>query len=311
MIQKSVDESNPNEEAAAKIIDDMVDWTAEVALFVETIQPVLEETFRFFAEIAFAQVAYTDPTYDPIDQAAKAWIQQHSFDLVTGINDTTKTRLRERLLEYWSEGYSSDDLAAMVRTIFEEATKYRSYMIARTETSFAANMGTVSAYQRAGINGKRWLTGSDERVCSKCGPMHGKKAPIDQPFENGFLVPPAHPNCRCTIVSDLIRASDIISTRNTYTDSYKEKLIDMCKYFENEGIDVSEHAANQLVGRIHQNRISSKEMVLETFRNGKTYIEGNGNLVKYGNGMSIHFNDKTKQIVTVSPRKKPAADWRE
>lgn len=44
---------------------------------------------------------------------------------------------------------------------------------------------------------KVWITAKDERVCPQCGPMHGKRVPVQERFENGLYVPGVHPNCRC------------------------------------------------------------------------------------------------------------------
>ena len=39
---------------------------------------------------------------------------------------------------------------------------------------------------------ERWMTVQDERVCSQCGPLHGRL------FAHGVgPMPPLHPGCRC------------------------------------------------------------------------------------------------------------------
>jgi hypothetical protein len=63
---------------------------------------------------------------------------------------------------------------------------------------------------------KVWLTALDERVCPTCGPMDGVAVPVNEVFtilmplpktargknrkSVDAIVPPIHPNCRCTIV---------------------------------------------------------------------------------------------------------------
>lgn len=50
---------------------------------------------------------------------------------------------------------------------------------------------------------KMWLTASDEKVCTQCGPMHRKKVGVKEKFElpngNELFVPGAHVNCRCQV----------------------------------------------------------------------------------------------------------------
>ncbi|AEA19688.1 Phage putative head morphogenesis protein, SPP1 gp7 (plasmid) [Bacillus thuringiensis serovar chinensis CT-43] len=57
-------------------------------------------------------------------------------------------------------------------------------------------------YKGANRNKKTWLTGNDERVCKECGGLHGETVDIDDLFSNGKMCPPAHPHCRCTMVSE-------------------------------------------------------------------------------------------------------------
>jgi hypothetical protein len=42
------------------------------------------------------------------------------------------------------------------------------------------------------VRWERWTTGSDERVCPECGPLHGRTW-----LEGEGEVPPLHVNCRC------------------------------------------------------------------------------------------------------------------
>lgn len=49
---------------------------------------------------------------------------------------------------------------------------------------------------------KVWVTAHDEKVCTYCGPMHGKEALVTEPFETNLgkvWVPALHPNCRCNM----------------------------------------------------------------------------------------------------------------
>jgi SPP1 gp7 family putative phage head morphogenesis protein len=87
----------------------------------------------------------------------------------------------------------------------------RANVIAVTETTNAFNDGSLTAVQDAQAQGyfpgdvvKQWLTREDERVCSTCGPLDGKTAPVDQPFPGGLERPGAHPVCRCALVYEAL-----------------------------------------------------------------------------------------------------------
>lgn len=94
--------------------------------------------------------------------------------------------------------------------------RYRGYMIARTELAFAYNKGEQFGVEQAVAEGymgemdKVWCTADDERTCSCCGGLEGKRIGLRDHF--GFptklkqidfdidLTPPAHPQCRCTVL---------------------------------------------------------------------------------------------------------------
>lgn len=94
--------------------------------------------------------------------------------------------------------------------------RYRGYNIARTELAFAYNQGSYEGTkqaQEAGYLGecvKVWSTADDERVCSICGGLDGKRVAMDEDFDfrtklqgrNDTIrrVPPAHPSCRCAVM---------------------------------------------------------------------------------------------------------------
>lgn len=97
--------------------------------------------------------------------------------------------------------------------------RYRGMMIARTELSFAYNQGSYEAIKQAQDKGymgevvKVWCTADDERSheCSICSALEGVEIAMDDDFNfhtklatpnNPTIcrVPPAHPNCRCTVL---------------------------------------------------------------------------------------------------------------
>lgn len=88
------------------------------------------------------------------------------------------------------------------------ATRYkrvRAEMIARTETITASNTGRFEGWAADIADGvystssrKEWVAG--HKPCDVCDPSTGEVVMWDQPFENGAMMPPLHPNCRCTAV---------------------------------------------------------------------------------------------------------------
>jgi len=89
--------------------------------------------------------------------------------------------------------------------------RYRTEMIARTESMRAANAGQQEAWKAARDDGlipagqvQKWLVTPDERLCSICAPMENVTTPLGQPFTHPvtyaqYEAPPIHPSCRCAV----------------------------------------------------------------------------------------------------------------
>lgn len=95
--------------------------------------------------------------------------------------------------------------------------RYRAFMISRTELAFGYNKGMYEGVKQAQKDGyvgemvKVWCTAADERTCTHvCGPLEGKIIAMDDDFDYYTKLqykdqtirrtPPAHPNCRCTVL---------------------------------------------------------------------------------------------------------------
>lgn len=108
----------------------------------------------------------------------------------------------------------------MVGRYRERYLKYRSEVIARTESLRAAHAGSEELYAQAIDNGtlradelaRQWVTARDERVRGSHAPMHGQRQPVGQPFVSGsghMLLYPGDPNapgsesiqCRCAVTT--------------------------------------------------------------------------------------------------------------
>jgi hypothetical protein len=83
--------------------------------------------------------------------------------------------------------------------------KRRAQTIARTEIQTASNLGRYATWAQmigSGVAGqasrKEWSPGPG--ACPVCSGLAGDTVAWDQPFSNGLIMPPAHPNCRCTAV---------------------------------------------------------------------------------------------------------------
>ncbi len=78
--------------------------------------------------------------------------------------------------------------------------KRRAELVARTEMQRAHHMAMIQEYRNWGIAGvhvmAEWVTAGDDRVCSECSKMEGKRFTLDE------IEPmiPLHPQCRCIAI---------------------------------------------------------------------------------------------------------------
>ena len=161
------------------------------------VEPILVDTFISQAESLMNSVGIGSD-WAHFNEIAADWGRAYSYNLVTGMEGTTRSAL-EKLLQknvpgYFEEGLTSKELARRLEPQFGVV---RSEMIAVTETTRAAVEGERAYVQELVKETGRemipiWLTANDDRVCVICGPKNEK------PITDGQF-PPAHPRCRCGV----------------------------------------------------------------------------------------------------------------
>ena len=117
------------------------------------------------------------------------------------ITEGTREMIRAQVVEAMQNGDSVQELAGRLKEshAFSNA---RAHTIARTETAMADNTGNLIGWAETGlVAGKRWITAEDDKVSEICN-TNGKMGVIGlhEHFAHGGMTPPAHPNCRCTVV---------------------------------------------------------------------------------------------------------------
>jgi SPP1 gp7 family putative phage head morphogenesis protein len=161
------------------------------ALIPFLVSQFTEQTLRVSADIGIA--------FDPamVNQHALEWARSYSFELISGLTDTTRTVVSDAIASFIeSPGMTNADLRKLLEPAFGEV---RAEMIATTETTRAYSEATNEVQQllnESGVQMTRiWHTKNDERVCPICGPLDGTPEAVwSQEFPDG---PPAHPRCRC------------------------------------------------------------------------------------------------------------------
>lgn len=147
--------------------------------------------------------------------------------LASDITDTTKEQIRRYLMQGAANNLSYAEMIPMLRQA--GITDYRAELIARTETSRAANTGSMVGAMSTGlVTVKEWIAARDNRTrriprdSADHLHMDGIRVPIDTKFEvkgKTFVDYMLHPgdstahaanvcNCRCTLGYEAVRGSD-------------------------------------------------------------------------------------------------------
>jgi HK97 family phage portal protein len=163
-----------------------------------------EKQARAYAESLLLAVAIDQATAAMLSSAAFAdveraydfasrWAKDYSYELVHGINETTRKRLSELFTRSRAEGWTRNMLVDRIARMFGPQ---RAEMIATTEITRAYSQGTDIARQILDESGLSlvhvWRTAADERVCPICAPRDGREQ-----GDGWDDLPPAHVRCRC------------------------------------------------------------------------------------------------------------------
>ena len=157
--------------------------------------------------------------YTMVHTAARDWARAYSADLITNVNATTRSAVRESVARWYTNG---EHLDALTKDLAPTFGKQRARMIAQTETTKAAARGTLTSYSASGVvKAMVWLTANDEKVCPWCGSLDGQIVELTGNFSDKlppelqaklkgrtFQTPPAHVSCRCRIGAQIIEVGD-------------------------------------------------------------------------------------------------------
>jgi SPP1 gp7 family putative phage head morphogenesis protein len=162
--------------------------------------------------------------WDTYNNMIDDWLNGYMIDLADEVDVASLEDLKRALQVGWQAGESIPDLVKRVDSVFTEFSRYRSELIARTESIRASAQGSLLTYEASGVvDRSMWVytpVGS-EKECEICGPLNGQVVALGDPFplEDDYGDgggPPAHPNCRCCLVP--ILADEEVDDDGNITD---------------------------------------------------------------------------------------------
>lgn len=202
----------------AKIVTDGLDF-GEWQGLSDVVEPIIRRAAEDGAVAALLQVM-PDPAVGMVTNIrsrAVKWAHDRAAEMVGmkwvggeliqnpaaewQITEGTREMIRAQVVEAMQNGDSVQELAGRLKES-HAFSNTRARTIARTETAMADNMGNLIGWEETGlVAGKRWITAEDDKVSEICN-ANGKMGVIGlhEHFAHGGMTPPAHPNCRCTVV---------------------------------------------------------------------------------------------------------------
>jgi phage portal protein BeeE len=153
--------------------------------FMVALEPLIEE---LSAEVAggTARLAKKPGKADSL-QSILDYVRAEVGKRITGINATTRERVRTAVAEGVDKGLGPQELGALLResAAFDEA---RAEMIARTETAYAYNDSAIQSYRSLDVEEVQVIDGDKDAACAHA---DGATWTMDEALSN----PISHPNC--------------------------------------------------------------------------------------------------------------------
>jgi len=180
-------------------------WQGEDELLRPKVTEIMSQIAGQSAMELVNRLRVADP--DDVNGDVLRWVLDYSFNLVKGINQTSRAIVSQALEAFvTSPGMTRGELVGLIAPTFGPV---RAEMIAVTETTRAYAEGNAIAADRIRAAGVSiigiWNTNNDGLVCSICGPLNGvKESNPGSNNWNGYSRPPAHPRCRCWITQEIV-----------------------------------------------------------------------------------------------------------
>jgi len=166
------------------------------------------------------------------ERIIRNYISTQGGQKITRISGTTRRKINKIISDGQVEGLGVDRIAKNIRTQMSEPfTRYRSALIARTETHNASsytNQAVAESYEVP--MKKRWVSTNDDRTRSHHSAMNGVEVDLEADFEvpyKGVTYKMKHAgdprggpanviNCRCVIL--YVEPDDFVIDENTPSD---------------------------------------------------------------------------------------------
>ncbi len=193
-------------------------WADEDTRLWAAVRPTLEEVAAENAIAMAVRLGADDAMWRTVNERMLSWVNDYYVNAdaaavgsIPNLNLTSRTQFAQVFAE-WNRGEletgtQAQGLPQLVAALEDVFGPARSEVIAVTEVTRIFTESTRNAAeQNEFITHYRFRAVADEKVCSVCGPNHGRVIRKD---ENGFPMPgggvgfpPLHPRCRCQLIEE-------------------------------------------------------------------------------------------------------------
>lgn len=193
-------------------------WAQENTALWASVKPAVTETAQQSAIMASIGLG---ESWRTVNQRVIEWTDTYynsdtEFGSIPNLNRTARQEVATAF-NAWQRGELAHSLGLPSLALELQPTfgEKRAKTIAITETTrIYSEAERQTAIEDEDVVYLRWLTGADEVVCPICAPLHGR---IVGKTENGVSHPgglytgwpPAHPRCRCRIVSETAKSATV------------------------------------------------------------------------------------------------------
>lgn len=134
----------------------------------------------------------------PIHAEKLNLLYSRNFTELRGVTDEMDKQISRVLSEGLGRGRNPRDIAREMQKTVDGISRTRADTLAQTEIIRAHAEGTLNRFEQAGAKGvvgqAEFATSGDDRVCSICAGLNGRRYTIAE--ARGII--PVHPRCRCT-----------------------------------------------------------------------------------------------------------------
>jgi len=148
----------------------------------------------------FEEVVAIGIDYSIVNAGAAAWARKYAYDLVKGIDKTTRAALQKAVSAFVeTPGMTIGQTMQLMPFDARRAERVAVTEITRAYASANRLAGEELEKEFPDMRVvKQWFTNNDGMVCTEiCAPLNGKTVGLHEDFSPGVSEPPAHVNCRC------------------------------------------------------------------------------------------------------------------